>query len=54
MKNILNEYGRKFFNKRPNIYLFIILITILFFIGSDPENIIINFIKYFTDILNIF
>jgi len=54
MKNILNEYGRKFFNKRSNIYLFTILIIILFFIGFDSENIIMNFLKYFTDILNIF
>jgi len=54
MKNFLNEYGRKFFNKRSNIYLFTILIIILFFIGSDSENIIMNFLKYFTDILNIF
>ena len=54
MKNLLNKEGQKFFSKNSNTILFIVLVLIAYLIlGADEESIIMNFLKYFTDILNI-
>ena len=54
VKNILNKEGQKFFSKNSNTILFIVLVLIAYLVlGTDEENIIMNFLKYFTDILNI-
>ena len=55
MKKLLNKEGQKFFSKNSNIIIFIVLVIITYLIfGTDDESIIMNFLKYFTDILNIF
>ena len=54
MKNLLNKEGQKFFSKKSNTILFIVLVLIAYLVlGTDEESIIMNFLKYFTDILNI-
>ena len=54
MKNLLNKEGQKFFSKNSNSILFIVLVLIGYLVlGADEESIIMNFLKYFTDILNI-
>ena len=55
MKNFLNKDGREFFSKNSNTFIFVIFIIITYlFFGVDEENILMDFLKYFTDILNIF
>ena len=55
MKKILNKDGREFFSKNSNTIIFVIFIIITYlFFGVDEENILMDFLKYFTDILNIF
>ena len=54
MKNLLNKEGQKFFSKNSNSILFIVLVLIAYLVlGADEESIIMNLLKYFTDILNI-
>lgn len=54
MKFFLNDDGRKFFSKKSNIILFILLVGVAYLIfGADGESILMNFLKYFTDNLNI-
>ena len=55
MKKFLNKDGREFFSKNSNTIIFVIFIIITYlFFGVDEENILMDFLKYFTDILNIF
>ena len=54
MKKLLNKEGVKFFSKNSNTMIFIVLVLISYLVfGNDEESIIMNFLKYFTDILNI-
>ena len=54
MKKILNKEGQKFFSKNSNTIVIIVLVLIAYLVfGTDEESIIMNFLKYFTDILNI-
>ena len=54
MKNLFNKEGQKFFSKNLNTIIFIVLVPIAYLLfGADEESIIMNFLKYFTDILNI-
>ena len=55
MKKLLNKEGQKFFSKNSNTIIFIVLVIITYLVfGTDDESIIMNLLKYFTDILNIF
>lgn len=54
MKNLLNKEGYKYFSKNSNTIIFVVLVLITYIVfGVDEESIIMNFLKYFTDILNI-
>jgi hypothetical protein len=54
MKKLLNKEGLKLFSKNSNTIIFIVLVLIAYLVfGTDEESIIMNFLKYFTDILNI-
>jgi len=55
MRNLFNKDGRKFFSKSSNTIIFVVLVVIAYLVFDlNDESILINFLKYFTDILNIF